>query len=177
MSSCLFSYNWCLQKEKHLNNLKEEVVSFSPFPLSSWLSWLWRGHWRVGCWSSPHGGPRLPPYLPTHQSTTPHPSTSLTATYTHTHTPTNPYCCQSHKTTWHDRSWHLHWTNHWAQTAFANFRSWTFREQSRADPIFTAARLWEQVGTNQAPNFLWRINQPSLDSSLCRHSWFLSISR
>ena len=86
MSSCLYSWNQCLQKEKHLNNLKEEVVSFSPFPLSSWLSWLWRGHWRVGCWSSPHGGPRLPPYLPTHQSTTPHPSTSLTATYTHTHT-------------------------------------------------------------------------------------------
>ena len=33
----------------------------------------------------------------------------------------------------------------------------------RADPIFTAARLREQVGPNQTTNFLWRIDQPSQD--------------
>ena len=72
-------------------------------------------------------------------------------------------------------------TSFLTRSASTNWHWWTQNMNSgaaalslRADPIFTAARLWEQVGPNQTPNFLWRINQPSLDSWLDTLDFFLA---
>ena len=94
--------------------------------------------------------PRRPRSSPTPALTTPHPSLSLTATYTHTHTPTSANHTKPDHRTCLDAL-------HQPLNPEHVFRICTCpsKPKSRADPIFTAVRLWEQVGPNQTPNFLW----------------------
>ena len=90
-------------------------------------------------------GAVLPPteasQLPTPALTTPHPSLSLTATYTHTHTPTSANHTKPDHHTCLDAL-------HQPLNPEHVFRICTCpsKPKSRADPIFTAVRLWEQVG-------------------------------
>ena len=84
--------------------------------------------------------PRRPRSSPTPALTTPHPSLSLTATYTHTHTPTSANHTKPDHRTCLDAL-------HQPLNPEHVYRICTspLKPKSRADPIFTAVRLWEQV--------------------------------